>query len=655
MTTWIDSDPAAELRYRDVAALEPGVGSVTALIEALFDESWRVRRLAADKLAASGAGDALVGPLLEVLSRRGQTGARNAAATALAHLGAAAVKPLVTLLGHADPDQRKFAADILGELGRPEASGALVAALHDVDPNVKVAAAEALGKTGGPSARQALEALLAEPDPLLQVGALEALTTLDAPPPLPTLVPLTASPLTRRSAWRLIGRIRHRSAWVLVVQALRAKATRDAALLALGGVTGPLAADVEAELAVAVLGVDDAAAWLAKCLSSEDLERRVGALHLVRAARLSELAPKVAEAADGGTLAPLALDVLLALGTPGLVALVEGPTPTLLSMSREGRSVACEALVENSSPRFVPPLTALLDAGEAELAEVAVRALGRSASTDALPALLGALDDDALAATASRALIHLAQTFPRQVKEALRVKAQGALRPHLVRAWANVAGPDALPVLRRGLHDEDEAVRAAAAQVAMVAQGEAAGLLGMAVVDESPRVRRGAARAVAGLGPLHGRPLLERLLGDREASVVSLAATAAMECGAGWACPRLAELATHADSAVVLTAVQALMVLGGADDAALERAATHPDGEVVKQVLLEGASSLAVVRRAAALLGDPRWDVRVAAAQALSVGGGSEHLAALEDAAAREAEPLVHQALVAAIATLKAR
>lgn len=650
--TWMDTDPAAEGRYRNVASLEPGPHAVTALLEALFDESWRVRRLAADKLAASGVGDALVGPLLEVLSRRGQTGARNAAATALAHLGAAAVQPLVTLLRHVDPDQRKFAADILGELGRQEASPSLVHALHDVDPNVRVAAAEALGKTGGPQARQALEALLAEPDPLLQVGALEALTTLEAPPPLPTLVPLTANPLTRRSAWRLLGRVRHRAAWVLVVQALRARATRDAALLALGGASGPLSAEVEAELSSALAGVDDATAWLAKCLASEDHERRVGALHLVRALRAPELAPRVAEAVDGGALA---LDVLLALGTPGLVALLEGPSPAILSLSREGRAVASEALMENSSPRFVPALTALLESGEAELAEVAVRALGRSASTDALPTLLSALDDDALSAAASRALIHLAQTFPRQIRDALRTRVTGALKPHLVRAWANVAGPEALAVLRRALHDEDEAVRASAAQVAMVAPGEAAGLLGMAVVDESARVRRGAARAVAGLGAVGGRPMIERLLGDREASVLSCAANAAMECGAAWASPRLAELTTHADSAVVLAAVQALMVLGGADDAVLERAAAHPDGEVVKQVLQEGASSPTVVRRAAALLGDPRWDVRVAAAQALAVSGAREHLAPLEEAAAREAEALVHQTLVAAIATLKAR
>jgi HEAT repeat protein len=645
------TDPAIETRYRTVS----GTNDLAALIEALFDESWRVRRLAADKLSAATTSDTLVQALLEVLSRRGQTGARNAAATALAHLGSAVVKPLIGLLAHVDPDQRKFAADILGELGRVEASNALIAALQDEDPNVRVASSEALGKTGGPQARNALEALLHQQDPLLQVAALEALTSLNAPPPLPLLVPLVQNPLTRRSAWRLIGRVRHRSAWVLVVQALRFKATRDSALLALGGATTTLAPDVEAELSSALSGVDDAVAWLTRCLASEDLERRVGALHLVRAVRLPELAPRVAVAAEEESLATLSLSVLLSLGTPGLVALLEGPSPALLLMSREARSVASEAIIENSSPRFVDSLTTLLDAGEDEVGEVAVRALGRSRSVAAISPLLRALDDDAVAAAASRALTYLAQTFPTEVKQSLATRALGPLRPHLVRVWANVAGAEALPVVRRALREEDEAVRAAGAQVAMVVAAEASTLLGIAVVDESARVRRGAARAVAGLGPVEGRALLERLLGDREPSVLALAAGAAMECGATWAVARLTELTECADSGVVLASVHALMVLGGATDAALTRIAGHSDGEVVKQLFFEGASSAVVIAQAVKALADPRWDVRIAAAQALAVGGAAEHRVALEVACDREIDALAHEALVAALEALKAR
>ena len=67
--------------------------------------------------------------LIAVLSDRGQTGARNAAATALAQLGPAAVPALLQLLEHADGDQRKFAADILGDLRLPAAVEGLVGRL----------------------------------------------------------------------------------------------------------------------------------------------------------------------------------------------------------------------------------------------------------------------------------------------------------------------------------------------------------------------------------------------------------------------------------------------------------------------------------------------------------------------------------------------
>ncbi|MCA2977940.1 MAG: HEAT repeat domain-containing protein, partial [Myxococcaceae bacterium] len=561
--TWADSDPAAERRYRAVAerALEPG--ALPELVEALFDESWRVRRLAAERLVALRQPDALLAPLLEVLGRRGQPGARNAAAAALVHLGPVAIGPLQRLLRHDDPDQRKFAADILGGLGLEAASPALVAALDDADPNVQVAAAEALGKTGGPPARAALERLLSRGGPLLQVSALEALTALGAPPPLTVLVPLVEHPLTRRSAWRLVGRVQHRSAWVLMARHLGHSPARDAALLAMGAARQALPGDVEAELALVVAQAPDAAAWLGRCLASEDEERRVGALHLVRAARLAALAPAVASAADAGGPAELALAVLSSLGAAGAAALAVGGPPAWLSMAREARAVAGEALVEHASPRLVPFLVELLDAGEPELAEVAVRALGRAQTGAAAEPLARALDDEALGGAAARGLALLALDFPDVTTRALERRLDaGPPSAALVHAWAGVVGAGAGPRLHRALHDEAEAVRAAAAEEAGVVPAEAAALLGMAVVDESARVRCGAARAVGRLRGAEGRALLERLLDDPVPAVLARACLSALERGEAWAAPRLAALAGHPDAVVALAALQAAVLLG---------------------------------------------------------------------------------------------
>ena len=57
---------------------------------------------------------------VEVLGERGQTGARNAAAEALAQLGASALPELGALLRHPDPDQRRLRAALADYVGVPE-------------------------------------------------------------------------------------------------------------------------------------------------------------------------------------------------------------------------------------------------------------------------------------------------------------------------------------------------------------------------------------------------------------------------------------------------------------------------------------------------------------------------------------------------------
>jgi len=210
--TWVQADAEAEARYRELDGQPVGATSIPRLLGAMRDDSWRVRRLAAERLGALEATPETVQQLITMLGQRDDTGARNAAAAVLAQLGLPALPAVVVLLQHVDPDQRKFAADILGELRRTEAVVPLVAALEDGDANVRTAAAEALGRIGGPESRRALEKLLVSSDVMLRVCALEGLAHQRLPVALPVLVPLLNDPLTRRSAWRLMGHLHHPTA-----------------------------------------------------------------------------------------------------------------------------------------------------------------------------------------------------------------------------------------------------------------------------------------------------------------------------------------------------------------------------------------------------------------------------------------------------------
>ncbi|MFN7134353.1 MAG: HEAT repeat domain-containing protein, partial [Myxococcales bacterium] len=179
--------PDPEVRYRALLELEPP--QLELLLARLSDESWRVRRAAVERLVSLPDRAAAVEPLLMKLADGDDAGARNAAAEALTRLGRAALPGLQARLRDPDVDVRKFACDVLGEIGDGGAVPALVQALEDGDCNVRAAAAEALGKLGGPEACAALERQLGEPHDPLVTAALDGLARLRHAPPLATLLP----------------------------------------------------------------------------------------------------------------------------------------------------------------------------------------------------------------------------------------------------------------------------------------------------------------------------------------------------------------------------------------------------------------------------------------------------------------------------------
>jgi HEAT repeat protein len=647
----LEGDEAAEDRYQALLKAGTGEDALEGLVTALYDVSWRVRKLGAELLARVDATPVLVDRLIKVLGDRGQTGARNAAAMALASFGPAAVPSLITLLHHDDPDQRKFAADILGELRQPDACTELIARLEDRDPNVCVAAAEALGRIGGVDACRALERLLNSNEALLRLCALEGLGQLGRPPPLPQLLPHLESIETARSAWRLLGQIAHPTAFALLCRGLLT-AARDAALAGLGAREVGLAADGEGELKVTLRHVQDAEAWLTRALGSEERALRHGALQAVQAAALSSLAVEVAGAAEGGELAEAALKVLTRLGLPGARVLLAGDPPALTSLGREARSVAGEAVLRAAEPALVNALASLAGAGDFELAELAARALGRSRSEAAVAPLAEMLDDDLLAASAARALVTLAITVPTQCTEALFHSLERRARPHALRAYAQIAPPaDALSMLRQCAHEADERVRAAAAEASASLGVE---LLSTALADESLLVRRAASRALARLSPSDALPLLRRALADTEPAVLTSAAVAAGELGAHEVTPTL-EAMVGGSGAVALAALQSLFQLGVLSAELLQSAARHVDAEVVKAALSFAAGSTAGVALAIEKLQHSRWDVRVAAARTLAVSGGRETLIPLHAALERETDALTRELMMASAASLAER
>jgi HEAT repeat protein len=235
--------------------------------------------------------------------------------------------------------------------------------------------------------------------------------------------------------------------------------------------------------------------------------------------------------------------------------------------------------------------------------------------------LLGRLGEAGDAAALRRALA--------EVDPGARVAAAGALAALSARGLLAPRPAEMLDAL----DDREPAVRAAAAEaLGTIARGaaawpEAARALAVALRDDEPAVRAAAAAALGHAGAREYAGALAQLALDPGAPP---------ECAAA--------------------AVAALAELGDPDPAILERAARHADPEVVKEAVaaaarLPGAAGAGLLLTAAT---HPRWDVRRAAARAIGQRGDRALLEPARRLGAAEDDPLVAEALAAAVDQLSA-
>jgi HEAT repeat protein len=586
-----------------------------AVVKALGDESWRVRKEATDLFLALPGADNLAGEVIELLHSEDNAGLRNAAAEILVHLGGQGVPLLLEELSCSDHDVRKFVLDILGVIGDESCVQPMLRALCDPDANVRTAAAENLGKIGGAEAVPALLAAMAHSDLWLRFAILEALGQIGAPVKLASLLEFRDDRMLKKALFDCLGRIGDPDVLPTLAEGLidDMRNVREAAVVALVRLAGRWPEEVTEHLA-GLAGTPSAEA-VAGLLDSNDRTVRQAAVNLLGRLRDGRFALLLLELFADEELRASAAAALIAMGRAAVCSLME----TWPCADSRTRTYLAYVFGEVECSEALQLLLGGLASAEPELRLASAQALGKLGESAALPSLTTCLGDpsEEVRQVVTEALSRLGVRHRREVVRTLRpllehddpewrmnvvlilgrldgeeveghlafaMKDESSLvRRAAVRALEGHKGGGQLQALMLALTDEDDEVRRLAVEaLGMTEDPQALGPLELALRDEDIWVRGAAVRALGRLDSATALDLVRGALNDP----VGLVGIAALETlagmGADKAYPSLLEALSHEDEEVVNAALQLLSASGRRDwvPAVFDRLLNHRHWEV---------------------------------------------------------------------------
>ncbi len=691
-------DPEEKVRHAAAKALGAGgsIAAVPILIEWLADIDPKTAGIAAEALGEIGGTDAtqaltrtlgdadptVRAKAVKALGTIGKKGnpsvvvaliprldddkpdVKNATIVQLEELGdKRAVIPLVAKFSETARETRRLAVRAVGKLGDPSAVPALIRLLNDPDDEVKTAAVAALGTLGAVDAIDALTEQLNVQNDAYRAKVAYSLGQIAATPgagkagedAMRTLVTNLAQPQTRNGAREAL-RVAGKAAVPALVLHLQGKISGDppsaVALLAESGdprATSTLAAElsrgrVAMPMVLKALGATEDPAALVPvlgALASKDAAIRVAAMEALR--------PLIGGDARAGDvlveyLADDDLEVrVLAAEYLGILR-VAAATQKLASLAGPGnpsrlRRAAIDALGEIGRPEATKPLLDVLREGPTELHRSAATALAYIADPTALAALSSQATTDrgptrhevvrALGATLRGRPDANARKLLRTLAQEANVKTSLAA----IGGLAAASDPSDAPFLRQMVeHAASDRRRAAAWALGEMRDAGSIDTLAVALSGKDDRLVGDAAWALGEILAAHPTDKRAGSIVERWLFVAKHGGWAgAIDATGGlarllWALPKeqrgpllagakrkaLQALVFHKSRLVRINAAHALASLAGDDDAA----------KALAQLLRDDASA----------------KVRVAAARGLARLGGARATAALNNAAATDAD-----------------
>jgi len=539
------------------------------LVGSLGDESWRVRRIAADGLARGG-GAHVTARLLDALQERHRNPAvLNAVLTALVRTRDDTGQAVTELLASEDAEVRTYGALALGLMGDSRAVAPLMTLLQDDDTNVRFHAIEALGRIGDAEPVDALAAIAESRDFFLAFAALDAIGLIGEPAVASRVVALLDDEVLFPAVAACLGAIGAEDVVPALTPFVKGGPMVIPAVVALAAIHDRIDSQLGegslvADLTRAALSCEAAFALVGALAAATESEGRAALLVLSWLA-CDGIETILAQYLSEPGLRQFAVQFLVRRG----VAATSAVTVAASGDTAEERQAAAEVLGRIGSSESVPALLGLLN-DEPSVIVAAANALGAIGDRGAFEPLLEALDSPE-SMVRQAAISALNSIGHPRMEEAITGRLTDA-SPRVREAAARIAGyfgyQSSLRRLVELCDDEDEAVRRAAVEhLANYDQRQAWSKIHETLMgDGSASVRAAAARAMGRAGNDAARDALVRAAGDenlwvRYFAVRSLGRQDRETHAQTLAC--LAERATRDEAPPVrIAAIEAIAMIG---------------------------------------------------------------------------------------------
>jgi len=201
------ADELQRLRATQQLATQEETEETQRLLEALSDDSWRVRQVAVESLAQRGDASAVAILVSKIQYDHRDMSLLNSALKVLTQMKGDIVTPLTALLQLPDADLRGYVALALGDQRDRRAIPVLINALNDENLNVRYNTIEALGKLRAGEAIEVLASIAESGDFFLAFPALDALKRIGEPEISSRLIPLLADELLCEPVIEVLGQL----------------------------------------------------------------------------------------------------------------------------------------------------------------------------------------------------------------------------------------------------------------------------------------------------------------------------------------------------------------------------------------------------------------------------------------------------------------